>query len=145
MIHIEELNENNVTEVCEIERQTIETPWGISALKKDISNENAFYACVRKDEKIIGYGGIWISVGTADITNIAVLPLFRRMGIGKIIVEKLVEQALKMGAYDIVLEVNENNIPAISLYEKCGFKTVGIRKKYYNNKDNAKIMKYTNQ
>lgn len=138
----EDLNLNNIEQVAEIERECIETPWGYNGLLKDIDNKNAFYICVNVDGKIAGYGGIWLSVETADITNIAVLPLYRRQGIGTVIVEALKKKAYENDIYDINLEVNENNISAILLYEKCGFKKVGIRKKYYNNKDNAIIMKW---
>lgn len=137
---IENLNKNNVEEVSNIEKLCIETPWGINELKSELTNKNAFYACVKKDGRIIGYGGIWLSVGTADITNIAVLPVFRRMGIGSLIVNALISEAHGKDIFEINLEVNENNEGAIALYEKCGFLRVGIRKRYYKNKDNAIIM-----
>ena len=142
MITIENLNKNNISEVAEIENLCIETPWGINELSKELENKNAFYACVKKDGKIIGYGGIWTSVGTADITNIAVLPVFRRMGIGSMIIAELIKHASEKEIFEINLEVNENNPGAIALYEKCHFIKVGIRKKYYNNKENALIMQY---
>lgn len=144
MIAIENLNENNVEDICEIEKLTIETPWGINELKRELANKNAFYVCIRKDGIIAGYGGLWLSVGTADITNIAVLPSFRRTGIGSLIVKELLKKASDSGIREINLEVNENNSGAIALYEKCGFCNVGIRKKYYNNKDNAIIMQFVN-
>ena len=138
----EALNEENVAEVCEIERECIETPWGLNGLKDEIENEAAFYVCIREGDEIAGYGGIRLNSGMADITNIAVKPRYRRRGIGKIIVKTLVLKAKEKDIYDIALEVNENNEAALKLYEKCGFIRVGIRKKYYNNKDNAIIMKY---
>lgn len=57
---------------------------------------------------------------------------------------KLLEEAKKT-TLSITLEVNESNLPAIELYKKLGFKTLGKRKKYYNNTHDAYIMtKYFN-
>lgn len=145
MIIIENLNLNNVEAVSIIEKEMIETPWGAEALKKEITNKNAFYAVIKKDDKIIGYGGIWFSIGTSDITNIAVLKEERRKGYGSIILNELIKKADEKNCFEINLEVNENNTGAILLYEKCGFKKVGIRKKYYNNTDNAILMQYNKE
>ena len=145
MITIENLNLNNVEAVSQIEKEMIETPWGLNALKKEIENKNAFYAVIKNDDKVLGYGGIWFSIGTSDITNIAVLKEERRKGYGSIILNELIKKAIENKCYEINLEVNENNEGAILLYEKCGFLKVGLRKKYYNNKDNAIIMQFNEE
>lgn len=142
MIVIENLNLQNVEAVSKIEKELIETPWGLEALKKEIENKNAFYAVIKKDDKVIGYGGIWFSIGTSDITNIAVIKEERRKGYGSVILNEIIKKAEEKNCDEINLEVNENNSGAILLYQKCGFKKVGIRKRYYNNTDNAIIMQY---
>lgn len=142
MITVENLSEQNIKDVSKIEGLCIETPWGERELFRELENKNAFYACIKKDGRTVGYGGIWLSVGTADITNIAVLPEHRREGFGSLILSELTKKAVENGCFEINLEVNENNIGAVLLYEKCGFEKVGIRKKYYKNKDNAIIMQY---
>ena len=55
-------------------------------------------------------------------------------------IEKLIDMAKERKLSDITLEVNINNLPAINLYKKYQFKEVGLRKKYYNNEDNAILM-----
>lgn len=142
MITVEGLSEQNINDVAKIEALCIETPWGERELFRELENKNAFYACIKKDGRTVGYGGIWLSVGTADITNIAVLPEYRREGFGSLILSELTKKAVENGCFEINLEVNENNLGAVLLYEKCGFEKVGIRKKYYKNKDNAIIMQY---
>jgi ribosomal-protein-alanine N-acetyltransferase len=77
-----------------------------------------------------------------EIMNIVVKKSKRRMGIGKILLEKLIEMASKTNLKILTLEVNACNTPAIKLYEKFNFKRVGIRKKYYNNLDDAIIMNF---
>ena len=64
----------------------------------------------------------------------------RKNNIGSILLEKLIEIAKEKNKEELTLEVNINNIPAIKLYEKYNFIKVGIRKKYYNNEDDALIM-----
>ncbi len=141
MINVEGLTLENVKAVSEIEKECIETPWGYDELLKEISNENAFYVCISTDGETAGYGGMRICADYADITNIAVLEKYRRKGFGTLILNELIKTAKNNGVNDMTLEVNENNAPAISLYKKCGFSKAGIRKRYYNNKDNAVIMK----
>lgn len=88
-----------------------------------------------------GFGGIWKSVDDIHITNIVVHKNLRNQNIGSIILSNLIEIAKKSkDKNSLTLEVNTNNIPAQRLYEKFGFKKVGIRKKYYNNTDDALIL-----
>lgn len=88
-----------------------------------------------------GFGGIWKSVDDIHITNIVVHKKLRNQNIGSIILSNLIEIAKEnKDKKSLTLEVNINNIPAQKLYEKFGFKKVGIRKKYYNNTDDALIL-----
>ncbi len=72
--------------------------------------------------------------------NIVVKKDKRNLGIGSKLLEEIIKKAIEINSKTITLEVNENNLPAIKLYEKYGFKQIGLRKKYYNNIDNAIIM-----
>jgi ribosomal-protein-alanine N-acetyltransferase len=68
-----------------------------------------------------------------ELENIVVAPAFRRMGIGKQLLDALLLQAQSMGSASIFLEVRESNTPARRLYEKLGFHETGRRKAYYSN------------
>lgn len=72
--------------------------------------------------------------------NIVVRKDKRGLGIGSSILEEIVKIAIALQAKTITLEVNEKNLYAIKLYQKYGFKQVGLRKKYYNNTDDAILM-----
>lgn len=72
--------------------------------------------------------------------NIVVKKDNRNLGIGSKLLEEIIKISKSLKAKSITLEVNENNLPAIKLYKKYGFNQVGLRKKYYNNKDNAILM-----
>lgn len=121
--------------------ETFDKFWSIDILKSDFENENSKYIVAKIDNEIVGFAGIKIILDEADIMNIAVRKDKRKLGIGSVLLKKLIELALDYNCTSITLEVNENNLPAIRLYEKYNFEKIGLRKKYYNNTDNAIIMK----
>ncbi len=114
--------------------------WTYDILKDELSNPNSEYFVAKLDNNIVGFAGIWKSVDDVHITDIVVKKITRRSGIGSSLLQKLIQTAISENFKSITLEVNENNLPAINLYSKYGFKKVGFRKKYYRNKDNAFIM-----
>ena len=112
--------------------------WKTSNLKSELENINSKYIVARLDNKIVGFAGIWFSVDDVHITNIVVHKNYRHHGIGSLLLEKLIELAKVKDS--ITLEVNTKNIYAQKLYSKYGFKTLGIRKKYYDGVEDAFIM-----
>lgn len=114
--------------------------WNVNTLKNELLNPNSKYIVAKLNNTIVGFAGIWESVDDVHITNIVVNKIFRKQNIGSLMLSKLIELAkLEPNISSITLEVNRNNIAAIKLYEKLGFKVVGLRKKYYNNIDDAII------
>src|SRR5664280_74287 len=81
---------------------------------------------------IVGYGGIWLMVDEAHVTTFAVHPQYRRRRIGERLLIALLDLALARGAREATLEVRLSNLPARRLYEKYGFRPVGIRPRYYS-------------
>ena len=115
--------------------------WSINIFKSELLNPNSEYIVAKLNNDIVGFGGIWKSVDDIHVTNIVVHKNLRRQNIGSIILSNLIEiSKSNKDITAITLEVNSNNIPAQKLYEKFGFKKVGLRKKYYNNTDDAIIM-----
>jgi len=114
--------------------------WNFNTFKNELLNPNSKYIVAKLNNKIIGFAGIWKSVDDIHITNIVTAKNYRRQNIGSLLLSKLIEIAKsEKDITSITLEVNSNNIPAQKLYEKYGFKVVGLRKKYYNNIDDAII------
>ena len=114
--------------------------WSYSIFKQELENENSHYLVAKINEEIVGFAGIWISIDEAHITNIVTKKSYRKNGIGNLLLNSLINLCNNLKMNSITLEVNESNEPAISLYKKFGFKNLGIRKKYYNNSENAIIM-----
>lgn len=126
------LKENDLEEVLAIERASFPTPWTRGMFLEDAARgDMCIFMVARLENKIIGYGGLWLVLNEAHLGNLAVHPRFRHQGIGKEILKKLIEIACSKKAALMTLEVRETNEIARALYEKMGFKLVAIRKGYY--------------
>ena len=115
-------------------------PWSEEMIRGDIEAKITKYLVAELDEKIIGYLGYWLVIDECSINNVGVLPEYRKQGIGSIILEKVLKETETLGAKTWVLEVRAGNDPAISLYEKYGFSRAGLRKRYYENGEDAITM-----
>lgn len=114
--------------------------WNYNILKSELESENSKYIVAIEDSAVLGFAGILILPDSTEITNIVVRKDKRKKGIGKLLLDKLILITKNMNKESISLEVNEKNEAAIKLYENAEFKKVGLRKKYYNNIDDAIIM-----
>ena len=140
MLIFSKMNLDDLNIISPILQSDFDDFWNENILKSELENENSYYIVAKENDDIVGFGGLWKSIDDIHITNIVTKKIFRNKGIGKTILKELINHSKKFGYNVITLEVNENNTPAISLYKKFGFKEIGIRKKYYNNIDNAIIM-----
>lgn len=114
--------------------------WSPEILKSELNNPNSHYITAKIDNIIVGFAGIWKSIDDVHITDIVVKKDFRKNGIGSLLLQRLIELTKSLNYKELTLEVNTFNEPAKQLYLKFGFKKLGIRKKYYNNTDDAIIM-----
>ena len=113
--------------------------WSYNIFKSELENENSRYIIAILNNEIIGFAGIWQVIDEAHITNIVVRKDFRKLGIGSLLLEKLISICKNLESINsITLEVDESNIPAQKIYEKFNFKVLGKRKNYY--KDKAAII-----
>jgi ribosomal-protein-alanine N-acetyltransferase len=96
---------------------------------------------LRKDEEIVGYGGMWRMHDEAHVTTIGVRRDLQHSGYGRVIFAGLVQAAYDMGAKWVTLEVRTSNENAIKMYEGFGFKVIGRRPGYYtDNGEDAIVM-----
>ncbi len=129
-------------DISRLEKLCFSLPWSRESLRLEVEeNKCARYFTVRTEGKVVGYGGMWLILDEAHITNIAVHPDYRNRGFGRLIMQTLMEEASRLGIERMTLEVRVSNCPAIHLYESMGFERGGIRKGYYsNNREDALIM-----
>lgn len=114
--------------------------WTYNILEQEFNNENTTYIVAKDDNLVVGFAGILVIMDEANIMNIVTKKDKRKLGIGSLLLEKLIEISKLKKLASITLEVNKKNIPAINLYKKYNFQQVGIRKKYYDNTDAAILM-----
>lgn len=130
------MKEDDIFEVHAIERASFPNPWHLTTFRGEIHNRPISSPSVivhRLERKIIGYVIYWHIQDEIQVSNIAVHPDFRRMGVGESVLRQVLSQLKKEGAKYVSLEVRPSNMAAIKLYNKLGFDILGIRKDYYRN------------
>lgn len=140
-LKIEKMQKSHIDEVLEISKHSFATPWSKDSFINELNNLFANYLVAIYNNKVIGFIGTWIILDESHITNVAVHPNFRKMGVGKELLSSLIKHSISKGANAFTLEVRESNTAAKHLYKSFGFIEEGIRKNYYeDNKENAIIM-----
>ena len=119
--------------VQDIERASFSTPWPPQAYRQELeTNRLAHYLVAVLGGEIVAYGGIWLMVDEAHVTTFAVHPQYRRRRIGERLLLAMLDLSLDRHAREATLEVRLSNLAARRLYEKYGFRPVGIRPRYYS-------------
>jgi len=123
----------DIAEVLEIERLSFRSPWPAHAFEQELTaNRLAHYVVVRRDDRVIGFAGVWLMVDEAHITTFGVHPDERRHGIGRRLLLRLADLAAELRASQMTLEVRASNLPAQALYRSFGFADSGLRIAYYS-------------
>ena len=142
-IKIKPMEKSDVDAVIAIEEKAYGSHnWSKDSFMGELSNDLARYFSVfDENEKLIAYCGCWQILEEVHITNIAVDIDFRQRHIGEAMLKTIIDECYRNMAKYITLEVRVGNKPAIGLYEKYGFKSLGTRKGYYqDNNEDALIM-----
>jgi ribosomal-protein-alanine N-acetyltransferase len=126
------MNEKDLPFVLEIESLSYPNPWHLSSFKGEINNKpisNPYVVIFKPLDRIIGYVIYW----HLQISNIAISPDYRQLGVGEAVLKKILHEVRCKGAEFVFLEVRPSNQAARSLYNKLDFKILGVRKGYYRN------------
>ena len=122
----------NVLELYDLEKICFQRDaWSINSLRGEFSNAYSHFFAEKIDGQVVGYVCVRIMYEEAQVCNVAVLPEFRRQGIGTKLIEYMVQYATEQNCQRCELEVNTENVAAVELYKKCGFAEVGIRPNFY--------------
>ena len=135
------IEEKDIEVLTEAEKRCFKDPWTkemFSALLK-LPFQYGFIA--EEGGQVCGYCVLSVLFEDAEVLNIAVAPAYRKKGYGKLLMETMLERARSLDALQCFLEVRESNTPAIRLYESYGFAQYGVRKRYYEDGENALVMK----
>lgn len=121
----------DIPKVVQIENACFSQPWSERSFLDSLSRKDTIFLVCENSEGIAGYIGMYVSFDEAGITNVAVPASCRKLGIGTMLVSHAKQAAKEAGAANLFLEVRVSNVPAISLYKKMDFVTLGTRKKFY--------------
>ncbi len=138
-------SDRDIADIAYIEQQCFSTPWSDAQIRS--SEDSTIFFLAKVQNQTVGYGGMYTVLDEGYVTNIGVLPDFRHQGIGRKIVEALIDFSIQRELSFLSLEVRISNEAAISLYHSLGFEVVGVRKNFYSHPiEDAKIMtRYFNQ
>lgn len=122
--------EDDLASVATLEAQIHAAPWSYGNFRDALT---AGYGTQvgEREGRIVAFGVMMRAPGEAQILNLSVAPDARRQGLGRALLERFVDDALRSGAEQIFLEVRVSNRPAIDLYESAGFEAVARRVNYY--------------
>ena len=139
-LKITKMELSDLEEISNILISDFDDFWNYNILKNELLNPNSQYLVAKINDEIVGFAGFTIILDEADITNIVIKKSFRNKKIGTALLDELIKLATTINLKTITLEVAESNTPAINLYTRFNFEKCGLRKKYYNNVENAIIM-----
>lgn len=140
-IRLVPLADAHIGPILEIEIASNGSPWSEKSFRNELDNPQSEFLVAVSGTTPVGFGGVWICIDEAHITNLAVAASRRGEGIGKGLVKELLGRAADRGATCATLEVRAGNEPAIALYRSLGFDVVSVRKRYYpDNREDALIM-----
>ena len=134
-ISIRPMTKNDLSEILAIENNSFPDPWSEKLFLDELELNFSHSRVALLGNKLCGYIVLWHMREEGNIMNLAVSPEYRRQGIGKKLLEHMIDSARNMEIRSIFLEVRSRNNAAIKLYESFGFKTYNVRKDYYPDDD----------
>lgn len=141
-IVIRDANEQDLETILSIERDSYADPWGEESFRYLMFQANGI-AIVAAQQFPIGYAFGRVVLDDGELLNLAISRAFRNRKVGRAILNEFLSRCWKKGAKNVYLEVRVKNVPAIQLYRSAGFVIEGRRKQYYQDGEDAFIMKLT--
>ena len=140
---IDNINPADIDQILAIENVSFPSPWPRQIFEREIDAANSYKRAIRFSGNVVAYIVTWTIYDEVHILNIAVHPEFRKIGLGEMLLRDCLDFSYNRGLKLAVLEVRTSNNSAIKLYEKIGFKTLRVRKKYYSDTgEDAYVMMY---
>jgi ribosomal-protein-alanine N-acetyltransferase len=133
---------NDLEAIMVIEPQIYPYPWTSGNFSDSLNS--GYSACVLlHNEEIIGYSLMMMVLDEAHLLNLSIAKNYQKQGLGRYLLEHMVDIAKNNQMVNMFLEVRQSNISAIALYENMGFNEMGIRRGYYpaiNGREDAVLM-----
>ena len=140
---VEPMRRKHLAGVMPIERVAYPTPWTLSLFQSELermARGERCYLVAREGGEVVAYGGLMFAPDEAHVTNIATAPAHHRRGLATRVLAELSWAAIERGFTAMTLEVRVSNTAAQALYQRFGFESAGVRRKYYENTEDAIVM-----
>jgi len=132
--------EIDIPSMMRIERASSLHPWTESAFYNEFTNPYSHLWILEEEGAALGYVCVWFIHEDGQIVNVVVLPEYRGCGLGKTLIEHVIDEAKTRGIRSLSLEVRRSNQTALALYRNFGFQEVSVRTRYYENGEDALLM-----
>lgn len=138
---IQKLTAEHTDAVHRVLSGCFQNPWSADTVKALMNSENACCFGAFEDDTLVGYIALEWVLDEGSLTDLAVLPQYRRRGLAEALTEELIKEAQRRNLQFVTLEVRVSNTPAVNLYKKLQFQEVGKRPNYYSSpKEDALLM-----
>lgn len=124
---------SDLEQVADLEKCCFSDCWSYKILEAGLHSPYDVYYVFEQEEKIRGYCNLRLLAGEGEVQRIAVLPQYRRLGLGRKMMDAMMNFSRENRAEAVSLEVRESNTAARRLYEAYGFAAEAVRKGYYHN------------
>lgn len=138
---IEPAKIDDIEQIVAIEKESFTDPWTKENFEKELQLKFSHFFVCKEKENVLGYIVFWSIGEEGNIMNIAVKKEYRGIGIGKMLLNYIIEFSRERNIKQIFLEVREKNLIAKKLYRSLGFKINQIRKNFYGNENGIVMVK----
>ena len=139
---IEAATEDDLDSIMEIEERSFSHPWQRQSMEGELENDVARLLVCRQPHqgRIVAFINYWIVADELHVLNVATRPSQRRRGIALMLMEQAMSEGRRRGVTVVSLEVRRTNEAAQQLYRDMGFSQVGVRRKYYDDGEDALLL-----
>jgi len=134
------LAETDLAEVVGLERLVYAQPWTVDNFIGELNRRITLPLGIKKGGRLVAQCFFWLIPPEIHLLNVAVNPEFRRLGLGRRLLEAMIIIGRRSGTESIFLEVRPSNKAALDLYGSVGFLTAGRRPNYYEDGEDAVLM-----
>ena len=141
-VSLREAVEEDIPQILTIENEANPTPWSEKGLRSELNGKNKFWVLTddETDEKIYGFLLFSIVAEESHILEVAIDSKYRRKGIGRFILQRMISFVMKEGVESIYLEVRQSNSGGVEFYQNLGFVIVHKKVSYYSDGADAYSM-----
>ena len=130
----------DIKTIAQMEARCFSDPWSEDSLESVLHYDWQHTFLIEDGGQVCGYACLLCLYEVAEVANIAVDIPYRGKGYGELLLAEMLKKAVELGATRALLEVRVSNEVAIGLYEKLGFERYGVRKRYYEDGEDAVLM-----